>query len=193
MKKLLLLLLVTGLLLASCATGKTGGADTSGKTTSGETTAEETKSPVESVNEMTLSDIMEKIIDSVEDMPEVWDLELNAENFPNYAFVDYKDGYEGLCSEAMMNITTHSVVLVRVPDGEDAAAVAKHIKDNANPNKWVCVSADKVVVRQYGNTIALVMSYTQIANQVISNFDKLNGAETPVEDRYVPQETTAAK
>jgi hypothetical protein len=188
MKKTILILLVAAMLLsaASCSTGR----NTSGDTTA-ETTTEETTSVSNTVDEMKLSDIMTKILDKVANLPEIWDIELTSENFHSYAFVDYKDGYEGLCSEAMINACPHSVVLIRVPDSEDASAVAQSMRDNADPQKWICVGAEKVIVRQYGKTILLIMSFTQIANQIVTNFDTLNGEKTPAEDTYVPETTGA--
>jgi hypothetical protein len=190
MKKLVLTLLVCALLISAtaCAGTPNEPGDTTAPAT-GETTAPagETENPVD---EMPLSDIMAKILDGVDNLPESFDIELTADNFESYVFTEYKDGYEALCSEAMINITTHSVVLLRVPEGADAEAVAKDIKNNANPFKWVCVSAEKVIVRQYGNTILLIMSYEQMANQIVSKFDALNGAETPAEDTYTPETTS---
>lgn len=191
MKKLILTLLVSAILIS--ATACDGSSNEPGDTTApvtDETTAPgtETETPVD---EMELSDIMAKILDGVDNLPESIDIELNADNFESFVFTEYKEGYEALCSEAMMNITTHSVVLLRVPEGTDAEAVAEDIKNNANPFKWVCVSAEKVIVRRYGNTILLIMSYEQMANQIVSKFDALNGAETPAEDVYTPQTTNS--
>lgn len=191
MKKLVLTLIVSALLISTtaCAGPSNEPGDTTAPVTD-ETTAPgtETEAPTD---EMELSDIMAKILDGVDNLPESIDIEINADNFESFVFTEYKEGYEALCSEAMMNITTHSVVLLRVPEGTDAESVAADIKNNADPFKWVCVSAEKVIVRRYGNTILLIMSYEQMANQIVSKFDALYGAETPAEDVYTPQTTNS--
>jgi len=182
MKKLLLTLALVAVITyaASCSdsTGKTGG-DTTGDTTGSETTAPVVTEPATEepsgspIDKMPLGDILEKIYEGVENLPEVYEVELNEENFANFVFTEYKEGYEALCSEAMINITTHSVVLLRVPEGADAEAIADEIAEKADPFKWVCVSADKVIVRRAGNTILLVMSYEGMADKIAENFDNL--------------------
>ena len=123
--------------------------------------------------DMSLSEIMTSIYDGVETVM-VGETELNAENFQSFAFIEYKEGYEGLASEAMIGSQAHSVVLVRVPEGEDVAAVAEQIKTNADPRKWICVEAEKTEVVTKGDVILLCMSFADTTDAIVANFEALS-------------------
>ena len=122
---------------------------------------------------MSLEEIFTIIQTGVENLPEVAYTQLNADNYQYYLFVDPIEGAEALAGDAIINAIPHSAVLLRVPEGVDAAAIAKEIEDNANLNKWICVGAEKKIVKVHGNTILLVMSYTDTADAIAANFDKL--------------------
>lgn len=121
---------------------------------------------------MSVMDILKEIMSDVDMEIDTDNMLLDSENFKYFAFIDYKDGYEAACNEALVNACAHSVVLVRVPDGDDAAAVAKDIEANANPRKWVCVEAEKTEVVQNGNLVLLVMSYEDTAAAVVNSFNE---------------------
>ena len=122
---------------------------------------------------MSLEDIMTNILDGVNELPASQNVTLSEENFESFAFIAPAKGMEGLASEGLISAIAHSVVLVRVPDGSDANAVAEDIKANANPRKWICVEAEKTNVSVHGNTILLVMSFEDTADAITSNFDAL--------------------
>ncbi len=117
-----------------------------------------------------LSALMATLLNGV-DLPAVGDVPLSSENFSFYAFTEYKDGFNGLASDAMMSSVAHSVVLVEVPEGEDVAAIASGMESNADPRKWICVAAEKVEVATKGNLILLVMSSEATVDQIIANFN----------------------
>lgn len=122
--------------------------------------------------DMSVLDILSDIMSNVDMEIETSDMLLDSENFQYYAFIDYKDGYEAACNEAMISAQAHSVVLVRVPDGEDASAVAEEIRANADPRKWICVEAEKTEVVQSGNLVLLVMSGSDTATAVVNSFNE---------------------
>jgi len=93
--------------------------------------------------------------------------------FPAFTFIDYIEGAEAVISEGMISAIAHSVVLVRVPEGTDAADVAAQIEANADPRKWICVEAEKTVVSQHGSLVLLVMSSEATATAIAANFDAL--------------------
>ncbi len=153
MKKTVALLLV---LILTCAfAGCGGGADSA-------------------LDSLSLSEIMEKCLDGVADLPSVADIELNADNFSYFAFTDMPEGAEGLASEAQISAVAHSVVLVRVADKSEAETLAAQMEQNADPNKWICVGAEKVIVTQRGNVVLLVMSWTDTAQAIADNFAAIN-------------------
>ncbi|MBQ3078058.1 MAG: hypothetical protein IJC43_09380 [Clostridia bacterium] len=121
--------------------------------------------------DMTLSEIMTTILDgAVPAELAVGEMPLDEENFAFFAFIDPIEGAEGLASEAMMSSVAHSVVLLRLPEDADAAAVAAEVEKNADPRKWICVTAEKTEVLQHGNLVLLVMSATDTATAIAENF-----------------------
>ena len=106
---------------------------------------------------------------------------LNAENFEYFAYTPYAEGWEGIIGDAMIGSIAHSVVIIKAPEGTDVAATAETIKTNADPRKWVCVEAEKVIVETRGNVILLVMSFTDTADAIAANFKNYTGAEAAAE------------
>lgn len=159
MKKLFALLCAAALLLSLAACASSPAA---------EDTAEE--NPVESI---ALPDLMADILDGVENLPDYEITELTAENFEFYAFLPYEEGYEGVTADALIGSIAHSVVLVRLPEGADAAQAAADIEANANPRKWVCVEAESKIVDRSGDKVILIMASTDLANQLHAAFTAL--------------------
>ena len=106
---------------------------------------------------------------------------LNAENFEYFAFTPWVEGYEAICGDAMIGSIAHSLVLFKVPEGTDTAALVTEIESKADPRKWMCVEAEKVIVETRGNVILLVMSFTDIADSIAANFKNYTGAEAAAE------------
>jgi len=123
--------------------------------------------------DMPLDEMMDAILEGVENLPELDNVELTSEKWASYAFIEPSEGMEGYASDAMMMPGAHSVVLIRVPEGQDAEQVAAQVEKNANPNKWICVSAEKTIVKRHGNVILLVMSSASLADPIAANFDRL--------------------
>ncbi len=123
--------------------------------------------------EASLESIMEKFLADANIDIMTMNTEVSADNFSWYLGIDAIDGAEGLASEAMIGSIAHSICILRVADGTDAKAVAKNIKEKSNPRKWICVEAEKKVVKQSGNIILLIMSFEDIADTVEANFDSL--------------------
>ncbi|MEF9922571.1 MAG: hypothetical protein RR313_07175 [Anaerovoracaceae bacterium] len=123
--------------------------------------------------EKTLTSTMKYLYKGAKDLPKLGNTKLTSENFESYAFIKKGKGYYGLASEAMIGSIAHSVVLVRVPKGVSAKSVAKKIKANANPRKWICVEAEKVTVKYHKKTVLLIMTNAKDAKKIAKNFDKL--------------------
>ncbi len=79
-------------------------------------------------------------------------------------------------SESMMMPSNHSLCIVEVKAGEDVAAVKDEIFKNANPRKWICVNADKVMVVDSGNYVMLVMSTEENCTNLYNAFADHFGA-----------------
>ena len=122
--------------------------------------------------EGSLTDIMDKLYEGISEKPMMLsNIELNDENFENYAFVDVKYK-EAIASESMVGSIPHSVVLIRLENASDADQVVKDIEKNANPRKWICVEAENTYVLSKGDLVVLIMSNDN-ANKIKENFENL--------------------
>ena len=97
-----------------------------------------------------------------ETLPMVGTMELGEENFEYSAFVPYKSSYLAVESMPMMGSTPHSVVIVRAESEAEAAELAESMKENADPRKWICVSARSVKSAHKGNYAILAMIGMQV-------------------------------
>lgn len=145
--------------------------------------AEEENDPLAA---MSLQEVLDASLKDVPGLPDYEAVPLDAETFEFYAFAPWKEGYEGLSADALINATAHSVVLVRVP-ADEAGAVAKTMRENADPRKWICVEAEKTAVDRSGGTILLVMSGGETANAILTNFKALYGAVPTEEELAIPE------
>lgn len=88
---------------------------------------------------------------------------------------------EAVVSEPMMSSQAYSLVMVRVKDAADTAAVAEAMKNGINPRKWICVEADDVRVAASEDVILLYMVSTDLdvatGEQMVENFKEIVGGE----------------
>ena len=122
---------------------------------------------------MSIQEIVDAIQKDVPDLPELINQELTDDIFVYFAFAEPREGVEGIASDAAINITPHSVVVLRAADEETAKSLAEEVDANKDPRKWICVEAEKSIVTVHGSTVLLVMSTEQIADAVAANFDAL--------------------
>lgn len=158
------------------SSGSTTSKPSSGTTTSkpsGNTSSKPSQPEKPAQTEKSLSDLMTTILSGVE-TPGYAITELAAEQYPLYLFIDQPKGAQAVTADALIGSIAHSVVLMRLPDGSDVSGIAKSIKDNADPRKWICVEAEKVIVKTKGDLVLLVMSTTDIADAIAANFDALS-------------------
>ena len=121
-----------------------------------------------------MNEVVDKLYVGLEDnMPMVGSTEITKDNMKSYIGIDNLDIKEGVASEALIGSIAHSVVVLRVSDKVDVEKAKNDIKENANPRKWVCVEAEKVIVKSKGDVIILIMSNNELAPKIESNFDNL--------------------
>lgn len=122
-----------------------------------------------------LEEIMDKLYEGIDeaDMPMVANVELTAENAESFVGVPASDFKEGLASDALINAVAHSVCLLRAEDAASAEKLAAAVDENADPRKWICVEAEKKVVEQRGDLVLLVMASSDLADQIVANFQAL--------------------
>ncbi|MDO5442007.1 MAG: hypothetical protein Q4F55_05595 [Bacillota bacterium] len=115
-----------------------------------------------------LIDLANNLCDGV-DVPEYEAIALDKSNFEYFAFIPYEQGIEAVAADALVNIEAHSLVVIRT-ESDNASSLAQTVFEKANPNKWLCVGAEKVNVAYTNHYIVLVMSREDIADDIISNF-----------------------
>lgn len=99
---------------------------------------------------------------------------IDSENVEYYLGTSDIEFEEAVASEPMMTSIAHSVVLLKVKDGANKQDIMTKIKNNVNPNKWLCVGVDpsNVRVHENGNLILLVMT-DEKPDLLVDNFMKL--------------------
>ncbi|MCM1144706.1 MAG: hypothetical protein NC318_14125 [Blautia sp.] len=79
---------------------------------------------------------------------------------------------EGVYSVPMNSSIAYQCVLLRVEEDE-VENVKSLLKENADVNKWVCVSAETVLVENRGNVILFIMSDKDVAYAVSESFQAI--------------------
>lgn len=79
---------------------------------------------------------------------------------------------EGVVSMPMMSSKAYQCVLLRVEE-DDVETVKQSLKTNADPDKWVCVSAETTLIESRGDVIFFIMCDKDIAYAMNSAFQNL--------------------
>lgn len=79
---------------------------------------------------------------------------------------------EGVVSMPMMSSMAYQCVLLRV-DETDVESAKQLLKDNADPDKWVCVSAETTLIESRGDVIFFIMSAKEEAYAMNTAFQNL--------------------
>lgn len=78
---------------------------------------------------------------------------------------------EGVVSMPRMSSVAYQCVLLRV-DEDQVDTVKQQLKDNADLNKWVCVSAETMLIESRGNVILSVMGENDTVYAMSDAFQK---------------------
>ena len=191
MKKLAITLTALTLALALAACGSTAGsssstASSSAASSSASSSASSESSSATAVDTSDLTAVMDALFSGIaeDQMPMLMPqedgskyaplTEENSEYNTGVALSAYK---EGICAEAAMSAQAHSVCLLKANSADEAAQLAEDVAANANPNKWICVGAERTIVAYSGDTVLLAMSFNDLAQTVLDNFTAQFGAE----------------
>lgn len=156
-----------------------------------------TPNPDQGQNQNSLETIMQSIYAGVKtELPATVNTTITKENVQYYLGLTSMDGIErAIASDAMISSIPHSVCLVEVKKGTDIVKMMKEIKENVDPNKWICVGVEpyNVVVKAQGNYILLVMDNTA-ANEIANSFISLKlGAEIKLPETTKPEQKPEQK
>lgn len=93
----------------------------------------------------------------------------NADMVKAYTGLDNTEAVtEAVASESMIGSQAYSLVLVRVQSADEAAGVAKSMREGIDPRKWICVEADDLQVVGCGDVVMLFMVSSELADTVTS-------------------------
>ncbi len=81
---------------------------------------------------------------------------------------------EAYVSESMIGAQAYSLVVAKVADGQDAAAVAEEMKAGIDPRKWICVEADDIKTATSGNLVCFCMIDSEYAEDFTAQ-DAIDG------------------
>ena len=126
--------------------------------------------------EGSLEEIMDKLYEGIseDELPMgLSNVEITSENVEGYLGTSDIEFESALASESMVGSIAHSIILVRAKENQDIEALKKQIEDSINPNKWVCVTAENVVVKNKGDLILVIMT-NELAPKIEENFDKIS-------------------
>ena len=70
---------------------------------------------------------------------------------------------DAVVSESMIGAQAYSLVVAKVKEGQDAAAIAEEMKAGIDTRKWICVEADDVKVTTSGDLICFCMISSDFA------------------------------
>lgn len=79
---------------------------------------------------------------------------------------------EGVVSMPQMSSIAYQCVLLRVDEG-DVETTKQLLKDKADPDKWVCVSAETTLIESRGNVIFFIMGGKDEAYAMNTAFQNL--------------------
>lgn len=79
---------------------------------------------------------------------------------------------EGIASIPMISPNAYQCVLLRVDKG-DVDTVKQQLKENADLNKWICVSAETMLIESRGDVIFFVMGDQNTVYALNSAFQNL--------------------
>lgn len=190
MKKCIVFFLALSLVmtLSACSCAKEPTTPTASEPTATATAATESTKPADG---KTLSGTMEENINKimeenpVEFMGGVIPLDLTDTSedallaFKSYTGLEARELIkEGAVYEPMMGSQAFSLVLVRVTDAAKAEQIARDMKANIDPRKWICVQADQVMLAGYGDVVMFVMldsALGKTAQSYVDAFEKVCG------------------
>lgn len=132
------------------------------------------KSEGESVNpNISLEELADKLYEGASEdiLPGVFTQELDEETLEFFVGTSDIEFEEAIASEAQISSIAHSLVLIKLKDGQDVDKVKSEIKANLDPRKWICVEAEEVVVESNGNIILALMTNDDLADHIVENFN----------------------
>lgn len=106
-------------------------------------------------------------------LPDNYITKITKDNFEDYfgdADIDFK---EAIVSEANINAIAYMIGIIRLNDNEDTQKVVDTLKKSVDPNRWICVVPDSVIIDSNQNVIIVIMDEKNNADTIHNNFKNI--------------------
>lgn len=106
-------------------------------------------------------------------LPDNYITKITKDNFEDYfgdADIDFK---EAIVSEANINAIAYMIGIIRLNDNEDVQKAVDALKKSVDPNRWICVVPDSVIIDSNQNVIIVIMDEINNADTIHNNFKNI--------------------
>ena len=106
-------------------------------------------------------------------LPDNYITKITKDNFEDYfgdADIDFK---EAIVSEANINAIAYMIGIIRLNDNEDVQKAVDTLKKSVDPNRWICVVPDGVIIDNNQNVIIVIMDEKNNADTIHNNFKNI--------------------
>lgn len=106
-------------------------------------------------------------------LPDNYITKITKDNFEDYfgdADIDFK---EAIVSEANINAVAYMIGIIRLNDNEDVQKAVDTLKKSVDPNRWICVVPDSVIIDNNQNVIIVIMDEKNNADTIHNNFKNI--------------------
>lgn len=121
---------------------------------------------------MSLKSILKTVAKGAQ-LPDNYITKITKDNFGDYfgdADIDFK---EAIVSEANINAIAYMIGIIRLNDNEDVQKAVDTLKKSVDPNRWICVVPDSVIIDSNQNVIIVIMDEKNNADTIHNNFKSI--------------------
>lgn len=124
------------------------------------------------ITKMSLKNILKASTKGAQ-LPDNYITKITKDNFEDYfgdADIDFK---EAIVSEANINAIAYMIGIIRLNDNEDVQKAVDTLKKSVDPNRWICVVPDSVIIDSNQNVIIVIMDEKNNADTIHNNFKNI--------------------
>ena len=124
------------------------------------------------ITKMSLKSILKASTKGAE-LPDNYITKITKDNFEDYfgnADIDFK---EAIVSEANINAIAYMIGIIRLNDNVDIQDSVDTLKKSVDPNRWICVVPDSVIIDSNQNVIIVIMDEKNNADTIYNNFKNI--------------------
>ncbi len=124
------------------------------------------------ITKMSLKSIL-KVSTKGAQLPDNYITKITKDNFEDYfgdADIDFK---EAIVSEANINAIAYMIGIIRLNDNVDIQKSVDILKNSVDPNRWICVVPDSVIIDSNQNVIIVIMDEKNNADIIHNNFKNI--------------------